>query len=772
MKISRRTMGVGVAFVSVLLMAGCTSMALKSNDAAKRMKAVAEVKDQSDLLEIALDRDYQNDVRIAALKKLTNQRNFWRVWCANGDNRELADKALELLTDESLLVRVALLHSYEESAEEKEARESSEKTKGLAIGAAALAVNAGGAVAGSKAKGAGGAMAAQAGTGAANVGLALAVSEQKEPEPNMAIRTNEAIVAVGKLKAVPSISTVALSSTIESVQLNALRKLLYATKDVQTLKDVAREGCLRAAKVTGYRNLDGDGKDISLQNKIIAIRLIQDSAALTNVIDLGYGESRKYAFARLIQMKDFDVAAEMLCKYNIDTFLSVEDDRDISDASGTKLVARFPEIRQCEALALRAKSDSVGKAAVERIDDAKILSQIINHAWSMAAFKAAANKVSDQHVLGEVIMAGGERSDYAISVLKDDAYARELYNKADKLGVRISLAKKIAQGDITADLCEKETAKEVKAVLLERASDEVKAELVHRRQEKIKKAIAVAEKDGKELLALIATKKSDQIDVKKIASIFKGRLLFFPNENMSANDYDLYDVGKRNACLITARKPTSDKWKVNTSIDIRVIFEEGAPSVKAKYSRNDRVSVCGIVNGRANEINFSIDGDVAAAADGLNIEKITHVFDLYDPDDVVLDSMLEDSGKSPTARYAESVGWELPAVSQSVMGSIKDAVQTVGEVKQAVDEYKATKAKLGEAVDAVKKPVSEAMDTAKEQVGEAVDTVKKEASAAWGGVKNMIKDGMKDALEKGKPDPKKASGGETDLDALLNDIDK
>ncbi len=794
-KMKRLSIVACLAAIAIVFV-GCQSMALKSGDANERMKAVKAITEQEELLEVTRNKDYKNDVRLDALQRLTKQRGIWRVWCENGENKEIAEKALDLLTEEDLLARVALLHSYEESAEEKEERESSEKKKGMAFGAAVLAVNAGGAAAASKANDAGGKAAADVGTKAANAGLAMAFSEQKEPEPNMAIRTNEALVAVGKLKTLPAISAVALNSTIESVQLNALRKFLCATKDVQMLKDVACEGCLRNAKVTWYRNLDGNGHNILRQNKIIAIRQIQDSAALTNVIDRGYGESRKYAFARLIQIKDFDVAAEMLCKYDIGTFLAVEGNRDISDANAAKLVARFPQERNCIKLALDAKSPAIAKVAVKRVKNESALLSIARKTSVFDIFKSAISRISDERSYEDIVVAGGDKSEYAIGLLKDTDYILMVFGKADKGVVRTALAKKIAEKDITAELCsnekegsikrilfgraaddvqlevfassqddfrvwaaeqiaasritvelcEAETHLPTRRVLRKRAPDEVKAELAKRRAEKIKKAVAIAERDGKELLELVATKKSDQIDTKKIATFFGGRLLFFKYAEIVNNEYTV-DSGRK-ACFVSAEKPSAGNWNNNTPLNIQVMFEQGSSGVKELFSSGDKVSAGGIVR-KICPIYVDIDGDVVAEKDGLGIQKTTHIFDLYDPDDVVLDSMLADSGKSPTVRYAESVGWEFnpqsagEAKQDSPKSNTGKAARTIGDVVDTVKE--------------VKEPKDQEPSKLREggsQNSDAGETGKKETSD------------MKDALKKAK-----SSSPDDDLDSLLNSID-
>ena len=84
-----KQMGIAMAFGAVCV--GCASMALKSDNVAERMAAVKEITDQSDLLDVALNKKYQNDIRLDAIKRLKKQRNLWRVWCENGENKSISD---------------------------------------------------------------------------------------------------------------------------------------------------------------------------------------------------------------------------------------------------------------------------------------------------------------------------------------------------------------------------------------------------------------------------------------------------------------------------------------------------------------------------------------------------------------------------------------------------------------------------------------------------------------------------------------------------------
>ena len=58
------------------------------------MDAVKSITEQPELLEVALEKSYKNDIRLYALDRIESQHGIWRVWCENGDNRDIADKAL------------------------------------------------------------------------------------------------------------------------------------------------------------------------------------------------------------------------------------------------------------------------------------------------------------------------------------------------------------------------------------------------------------------------------------------------------------------------------------------------------------------------------------------------------------------------------------------------------------------------------------------------------------------------------------------------------
>ena len=106
-----------------LLVYGCNSMALKSEDPKERMAAVQQIDDQDDLLDIALNEEYSDDVRLAATAKMEKPHALWRVWCFSTNKADIAAKALSRISDNDYLARIAMLAPYEESKEEIEARE-------------------------------------------------------------------------------------------------------------------------------------------------------------------------------------------------------------------------------------------------------------------------------------------------------------------------------------------------------------------------------------------------------------------------------------------------------------------------------------------------------------------------------------------------------------------------------------------------------------------------------------------------------------------------
>ena len=87
---------------------GCLSAQLRSEDPQTRLAAVGEVKEQSVLQEIAQGAEYRDDVRVAAMKRLSDQQDLWRIWSENEDNPEIARGALDALNDDDYLVQVSL----------------------------------------------------------------------------------------------------------------------------------------------------------------------------------------------------------------------------------------------------------------------------------------------------------------------------------------------------------------------------------------------------------------------------------------------------------------------------------------------------------------------------------------------------------------------------------------------------------------------------------------------------------------------------------------
>ena len=92
----------------VTCVVGCLSAQLRSEDPQTRLAAVGEVKEQSVLQEIAQGAEYRDDVRVAAMKRLSDPQDLWRIWSENEDNPEIARGALDALKDDDYLVQVSL----------------------------------------------------------------------------------------------------------------------------------------------------------------------------------------------------------------------------------------------------------------------------------------------------------------------------------------------------------------------------------------------------------------------------------------------------------------------------------------------------------------------------------------------------------------------------------------------------------------------------------------------------------------------------------------
>ena len=144
---------------------GCLSAQLRSEDPQTRLAAVGEVKEESVLQEIAQGAEYRADVRVAAMKRLSDPQDLWRIWSENEDNPEIARGALDALKDDDYLVQVSL-----------------------------------------------------------------------------SPRTNEALVAVGRLSSLSACSNVAVRSTVVPVQLAAFRKFLEQTQDEDSLRYALEHG--------------------------------------------------------------------------------------------------------------------------------------------------------------------------------------------------------------------------------------------------------------------------------------------------------------------------------------------------------------------------------------------------------------------------------------------------------------------------------------------------------------------------------------------------
>lgn len=674
---------------------GCQSMSLKSDDPQKRMDAVKSITEQPELLEVALEKSYKNDIRLYALDRIESQHGIWRVWCENGDNRDIADKAFSLIKEDPFLMRIALLSSYEESQDEKKARLAKERRSEMLLGGAKVALNVAGAlVGGSAGYSSGSAAAVKVGATTANAGLSMAFTPQSSVAPEMSCRTNEAVQALARIKSLEAVSNVVVYSTVPCVQTAALRRFIPETQSVAILEDVAKNGNVSGSRVCGFGRggLREEPSSEDKKNILLAFNHIGDPVAITNVIANAGDYSKQVGFARLIQLKAYDQIVAVMCGHEMTEFIRAEPGkRDISQKDAEKIVSRLPaEQKYYEELALKAKSNNIRAVAVSKVENQKTLTEIVLNndseiralalsrltdpnalvkvvktVYDFETFKTAFNKIDNIRLLEDFILSESglyisHKFNYALANIKDGAFLIELLNKAKDLKARKAIAEAIPQADITVDLYEKEKDKEIRRILKNRASEEVQQELARIRLEKIKKAIVIAERDGKELLDLIATKKGDQINGKKIAGFFSGRFLIIKDSKMWNNGIVKHINGeRREGCVIIAEKPTGDEWKRNTSMFMDVIFASGASSVKEKFTIGNNVIAMGVVDGNSH-IAFEMFGCVVAKDNGLSDKEILHIFDVFDPDDEALDLTVSGADKSPTARYAESVGWELP----------------------------------------------------------------------------------------------------------------
>ena len=674
---------------------GCQSMSLKSDDPQKRMDAVKSITEQPELIEVALEKSYKNDIRLYALDRIESQHGIWRVWCENGDNRDIADKAFSLIKEDPFLMRIALLSSYEESQDEKKARLAKERRSEMLLGGAKVALNVAGALAGGSAGySSGSAAAVKVGAVTANAGLSMAFTPQSSVAPEMSCRTNEAVQALARIKSLEAVSNVVVYSTVPCVQTAALRRFIPETQSVAILKDVAKNGNVSGSRVCGFGRggLREEPSSEDKKNILLAFNHIGDPVAITNVIANAGDYSKQVGFARLIQLKAYDQIVAVMCGHEMTEFIRAEPGkRDISQKDAEKIVSRLPaEQKYYEELALKAKSNNIRAVAVSKVENQKTLTEIVLNndseiralalsrltdpealvkvvktVYDFETFKTAFSKIDNVRLLEDFILSESglyisHKFNYALANIKDGAFLIELLNKAKDLKARKAIAEAIPQADITVDLYEKEKDKEIRRILKNRASEEVQQELARVRLEKIKKAIVIAERDGKELLDLIATKKGDQINGKKIAGFFSGRFLIIKDSKMWNNGIVKHINGeRREGCVIIAEKPTGDEWKRNTSMFMDVIFASGASSVKEKFTIGNNVIAMGVVDGNSH-IAFEMFGCVVAKDNGLSDKEILHIFDVFDPDDEALDLTVSGADKSPTARYAESVGWELP----------------------------------------------------------------------------------------------------------------
>ena len=305
-----------------------------------------------------------------------------------------------------------------------------------------------------------------------------------------------------------------------------------------------------------------------------------------------------------------------------------------------------------EKFARGAKSPSVVKAAVAQISDDDVLFEVARDAKDEELFKLALGRIEDQKVFESITLAGGERSDYAISLLKDGAYVLSLLDKGEAGAVRNALAKKLDVKDISAEMCEKESDGAVKEILRARASDDVKAELAQRRKDRVKKAIAVAENDAKELGAIFAQSEMSKDNAQALADAYKGRAILFKKAKVGKVGSGRDASGKKAKVVTFAvENPYGPTFK---PITVQGTFGE---DVAAGLAKDQVVTVLGVVGESSDEASVSI-GD-GAVASGDDVSGLAASLD-GSMSDEALDSMADEKGGSAGRRFADSQGLKIP----------------------------------------------------------------------------------------------------------------
>ena len=190
-------------------------------------------------------------------------------------------------------------------------------------------------------------------------------------------RTNEALVAVGRLSSLSSCSNVAVACTVPSVQLAAFRKFLEQTQDEDALRYALEHGGMRGARVEYPPEAPDGARSVEDENRLLALKRIVKPKTLFSVANESTGAAAHYAFGGLIHRGALNDVVVLLCAQPASKFLAGGEKGDISDASAERFVAKFPDARQHIILARDSKSFAVAKAAVARVTDVKVLETML-----------------------------------------------------------------------------------------------------------------------------------------------------------------------------------------------------------------------------------------------------------------------------------------------------------------------------------------------------------------------------------------------------------
>ena len=362
---------------------GCLSAQLRSDDPQTRLAAVGEVKEQSVLQEIAQGAQYRDDVRVAAMKRLSDPQDLWRIWSENEDNPEIARGALDALKEDDYLVQVALSPRTNEALVAVE-RLSLPACSNVAVRSTAVPVQLAafrkfleqtqdedalryalehGAMRGADVK-----YPQEAPDGARSVedeNRLLALKRIIKPKTLFSV-ANESSGAAAHYAFGGLIHRGALNDVVMLLCTQPASKFLSGGENGDISDASAEKFVDKFPEARQHIVLARDAKSFAVAKAAVA--RVTDVKVLSELVATDRPNMPACAFARLRALKARDAVVEALCNHPVERLTS---------EGAEKLVAGFADAKHLERLARDAKSFAVAQAAVARVDDAKVLSDLV-----------------------------------------------------------------------------------------------------------------------------------------------------------------------------------------------------------------------------------------------------------------------------------------------------------------------------------------------------------------------------------------------------------